>query len=120
MARLAVVDAESSIIAAAGTAIGVGVTKAFDYLKVRRREASGDRRSASQEWGNLIDRLEKRLNSTESAASRAAQAAEDASARLIECERGHVACRTELILLRRGMNELRHAAGMDPLPEEGE
>ncbi len=101
MSRVAAVDAQSSLIAAAGTAAGVGISKLFDYLKLRRREASGDRRQTEAGWGKLIDRLEKRLDKSDK--------------RVDECEARHDECQRTVVNLTRALNETREQVGMPPV-----
>lgn len=55
----------TALIGGLGTLLGIVATKGFDFLKARRSEASGDRRSAMRDFGNLIDRLSKRLDACE-------------------------------------------------------
>lgn len=110
-----IVDAEGSIIAAVATASGVGLTKLFDYLKLRRREASGDRRTTEAGWGKLISRLEKRLDLTEQKADDADKRVNECEARHADCERTVMGLAMELNETRMALNETRKQVGMPPV-----
>lgn len=102
---------DQSILAAlfgGGGLAGVAVTKGFDYLKSRRRAASGDRRQAEHGWGNLIDRLEKRLEKTE-------KQAEAAELRSTDCEHRHAHCEATVTVVMGALNETRGKLGLPPI-----
>lgn len=115
-----------------GGAVTTAITKLSDYLKARRREASGDRRQKSADalaeqkqavegLGDLIDRLEKRLDETQQEAKDAAAEARNAADRLAECEAGHADCRGRLAVHEAAIRELGMNIGMRLMePEAGE
>lgn len=108
-----------------GGAVATLTTKLFDYLKVRLRAASGDRREAESGLGRLIARLEKRLDATEIQAGEAQKHATAADQRVARCEEEHAVCRAQVTLLtdklnealgRLGLGQIQHAA----CPEAGD